>query len=1440
MNLLTFNYLKKKNLKKKTINVFIPMLFGFKNNKITKTFFYENMYYKIFYLIFNHIKLTEVFFKNKKIFYNFSKYFQINLYIFLLKTKQTAFLDLFFYFFYILFITFENFENSYSNKLFFKGYKMQKYNKFFKKWKKLDKNLNFYYKQRINSISLYVYNYLIYKNNFLLKFNLFLNKTLLIYKLFYYFKILQYKIQSFVILYKKHFRVEKKTRLLFAKNNCTVFNNLNYKLIKYLSNYKIKLKKIKKKNLNINLSIIKKIKNKKKLFVLNNLNNKLINKKKLKKKAINKREKKKKKIINKKKIIINKKFINSINRINRINKKKLKKILDKLIFLKLNNNIIKKIVINNFFNKILLFNSPFKKLQFKQNCIHIIKLFICKFFSLNSLTDNLFVNLIFNNLKIIKIINIFINIKIINKMSLVKIYFYFFYNFFLKKKINIIKLKRVNIKLLNNNLIKNKKKNKIKLFFFKKINNMNFIRKNRQLKLFKILKKKKKNIYNIRKINNFFFKKKLNNLILKKKINVNFSNNIFFKKMFSFLRNYVTFVNINKLKKKKKISRKINFNNYLNDTLKLIDKSFSIAINNEAYFLAIQLFEQLIFLSFKIKNLKINQFKLKVLEKRKKDVINLKKIKKNKYKKLKKIKKKKYEKRMNKKVKIYKNLKKKKFKSFFLKNKKKKFKRRKTLSLLFFNDLFLKEIIFNIFFFKNKSLRDKFYLKFFKRIKITNRCFKNNYYKRLFFKQYNKIRSRLVNKFKFRKFLKTKKLVKKNILNKKKLKLTKKNILNTKKKQLILNHKNNLSSYFYDLKLSLLIKKKILIFFHKNKNKFKKKPIFVLRKHVINFKIFNLKKKNFKPFIFKPFKNKWFKNKKHINKKKFKKKKFNPRFNKPIIKKKKKKLSKKKAKFVEKVKEILIKLKKKNLVNYNKYFYFFKILLKTRLKLLKKKTLFKVFFLVFLKQLIKTILFKNKIVYFNLIRFPFNSLNIYNEYKLWFFNYKKLIKIPFKLIKLYAKFYFNKLLYNLKLKSIYFKLYNKYLQSRYKTRFKKLNLLKFKFRKNKVRKIFVYRFYRLFKHNFKYFISSGNVLYSLKRNKKVFIHYKQHEKYNIQIFLKNLKKRRSYYISRHTYYSNFFFIYWAKKFYEYKLYSDDKNSLNELYSLHYYFKFLKSKTFFFNYLINFCFLYIQKINSNLLNYVFILNQYKTKLIISLEEFYKYLILFFFKRNQYFNFKQVNNNFKEILPNYFSFFSIFFNQLSVELIHWYSLLNNSTLYSYKSTFLFNSCFLLHNTSALYLHHKYKYLYYYRVYSFYIFYIFYYLYNHLFKLYKKLNLKHFKLSYDLIKYNEYNRYYLGLRTRILILTIRNRYKRGFTIEKIFKNLKFFLRESLKKKELVGYYISIKGRYKRSSRSNKLIIKKGLYSFNNIDLKLDSSYGTLNTRFGIAGVKVIFAFK
>ena len=72
--MLNNKYLNINNkIKKKIINLFIPMLFGVKTNRLITTLYYEHMYYKVFYLLFNHISLIEVFFKDKKIFYNFSK-----------------------------------------------------------------------------------------------------------------------------------------------------------------------------------------------------------------------------------------------------------------------------------------------------------------------------------------------------------------------------------------------------------------------------------------------------------------------------------------------------------------------------------------------------------------------------------------------------------------------------------------------------------------------------------------------------------------------------------------------------------------------------------------------------------------------------------------------------------------------------------------------------------------------------------------------------------------------------------------------------------------------------------------------------------------------------------------------------------------------------------------------------------------------------------------------------------------------------------------------------------------------------------------------------------------------------------------------------------------------------------------------------------------------
>lgn len=247
-------YLNNNNqLKKNTIRFFIPSLFGAKNNKLIKTFYWESMYYKNFYLIFNNLSLLEVFFKDKKIFYNFSKYFQFNLYIYLIKTNFII-LNLFFHFFYVLFVTFENYEDIETNKIIFRGYKQcAKHKRISKGWIKPDYGLKFYFNQRINSISLYVLNFNIYKNIYFSKFNLFLLETKFIYKLFYYFKMLQYKLQSFIILYKYHFKIEKKLRLTFAKINTIIYKNLNNKLIKLFSFYKIHLNIKKEKKFQIYL-----------------------------------------------------------------------------------------------------------------------------------------------------------------------------------------------------------------------------------------------------------------------------------------------------------------------------------------------------------------------------------------------------------------------------------------------------------------------------------------------------------------------------------------------------------------------------------------------------------------------------------------------------------------------------------------------------------------------------------------------------------------------------------------------------------------------------------------------------------------------------------------------------------------------------------------------------------------------------------------------------------------------------------------------------------------------------------------------------------------------------------------------------------------------------------------------------------------------------------
>lgn len=68
---------------------------------------------------------------------------------------------------------------------------------------------------------------------------------------------------------------------------------------------------------------------------------------------------------------------------------------------------------------------------------------------------------------------------------------------------------------------------------------------------------------------------------------------------------------------------------------------------------------------------------------------------------------------------------------------------------------------------------------------------------------------------------------------------------------------------------------------------------------------------------------------------------------------------------------------------------------------------------------------------------------------------------------------------------------------------------------------------------------------------------------------------------------------------------------------------------------------------------------------------------------------------------------------------------------------------------------------------------------------------------------------------------------------------LNKFLKKNELKGYYIRVKGRFKRGRRTATLLRRKGFISFNSLNLKINSSYGLLYTRFGVAGLKIIFSY-
>jgi hypothetical protein len=200
------------------------------------------------------------------------------------------------------------------------------------------------------------------------------------------------------------------------------------------------------------------------------------------------------------------------------------------------------------------------------------------------------------------------------------------------------------------------------------------------------------------------------------------------------------------------------------------------------------------------------------------------------------------------------------------------------------------------------------------------------------------------------------------------------------------------------------------------------------------------------------------------------------------------------------------KVKKYKVFSIVKYSSFFKLLLKTRLKLFKykkKKNNFNFLFLNKLKNSIKNILFKNKSSYYNLIQSSLNGMNFYNEYKLWHLHFIKLKKIPFNLIRLYSKFYFNKIFYNLKLKSNFYFLYYKYLQARTKVKYFKIKQAKKAFNKNKMRSVGHLILYKFFKFSMKFFLaakskgpfflSAKGPLFSLIRNGAFYSYYKLHE-----------------------------------------------------------------------------------------------------------------------------------------------------------------------------------------------------------------------------------------------------------------------------------------------------------------------------------------------------------
>lgn len=68
---------------------------------------------------------------------------------------------------------------------------------------------------------------------------------------------------------------------------------------------------------------------------------------------------------------------------------------------------------------------------------------------------------------------------------------------------------------------------------------------------------------------------------------------------------------------------------------------------------------------------------------------------------------------------------------------------------------------------------------------------------------------------------------------------------------------------------------------------------------------------------------------------------------------------------------------------------------------------------------------------------------------------------------------------------------------------------------------------------------------------------------------------------------------------------------------------------------------------------------------------------------------------------------------------------------------------------------------------------------------------------------------------------------------------MKKFLLKNEIKGYYIRVKGRFQRGRRKATFLRRQGFIAFNSLHLKLNSCYGLLYTRFGIAGLKIIFSY-